>query len=37
VFLACAERVGGQLATRDLPFIKRATERGFGHLLVARS
>jgi predicted nucleic acid-binding protein len=33
VFLACAEQTGGQLATRDAPFVKRAIERGFGHLL----
>lgn len=33
VFLACAEREGGQLATRDEPFIKRVTERGLGHLI----
>lgn len=33
VFLACAEQEGGVLATRDAAFIKRATERGFGHLL----
>jgi len=33
VFLACAERLGGRLATRDAPFIKRVTERGFSHLL----
>jgi predicted nucleic acid-binding protein len=33
VFLACAEQVKGQLATRDAPFIKRVTERGLGHLL----
>ena len=35
VFLACAELVGGRLATRDEPFIKRATERGFARLLTA--
>lgn len=33
VFLACAEREGGKLATRDEPFVKRVVERGFGHLL----
>lgn len=33
VFLACAEQAEGKLATRDSPLIKRATERGFGHLL----
>lgn len=33
VFLACAEYAGGQLVTRDAPFFRRATERGFGHLL----
>jgi predicted nucleic acid-binding protein len=33
IFLACAEREGGRLATRDAPFAKRLTERGFGHLL----
>jgi predicted nucleic acid-binding protein len=33
VFLACAEQVNGQLVTRDAPFVKRVTERGFGHLL----
>lgn len=32
VFLACAEQVGGKLATRDAPFAKRVTERGFGAL-----
>jgi hypothetical protein len=35
VFLACAEQAGGQLVTRDAPLIKRAAERGFGHLLTA--
>ncbi|HVX71973.1 MAG TPA: type II toxin-antitoxin system VapC family toxin [Devosia sp.] len=34
VFLACAEQVAGHLATRDAPFVKRASERGFGHLLL---
>ena len=33
VFLACAEQLGGALATRDAPFIKRVIERGYGHLL----
>lgn len=33
VFLACAEHVGGKLATRDAPFAKRVMERGFGALL----
>jgi hypothetical protein len=33
VFLACAEAQGGLLATRDAPFVRRVTERGFGHLL----
>jgi predicted nucleic acid-binding protein len=33
VFLACAEHLNGKLATRDAPFVKRVTERGFGHLL----
>lgn len=33
VFLACAEQEKGVLATRDMPFIKRVIERGFGHLL----
>lgn len=33
VFLACAEREGGRLATFDRPFIKRITERGLGGLL----
>jgi predicted nucleic acid-binding protein len=33
VFLACAEREGGKLVTRDEPFVKRVVERGFGHLL----
>lgn len=37
VFLACAEQVAGQLVTRDAPLIKRATDRGFGHLLAAAS
>ncbi len=37
VFLACAERENGVLATRDAPFIKRVTERGFGHLLESAS
>ncbi|MCC7081985.1 MAG: type II toxin-antitoxin system VapC family toxin [Burkholderiales bacterium] len=32
IFLACAER-NGRLATRDAPFMRRLTERGFGHLL----
>jgi len=35
VFLACAEQLGGTLATRDAPFTKRVIERGFGHLLEA--
>ncbi len=30
-----AEQAGGQLVTRDAPLIKRASERGFGHLLAA--
>ena len=34
VFLACAEAEGGALATRDIPFVTRVTERGLGHLLV---
>ena len=34
VFLACAEAEGGVLATRDIPFVTRVTERGLGHLLV---
>ena len=33
VFLACAEREGGRLVTRDAPFVKRVAERGFGDLL----
>jgi predicted nucleic acid-binding protein len=33
VFLACAEQVGGKLATRDARFVKRVVERGMGHLL----
>ena len=33
VFLACAEQIGGKLATRDAPFIKRVAERGLAHLL----
>ena len=33
VFLACAEQEKGRLVTRDAPFAKRATERGYGHLL----
>lgn len=33
VFLACAEQERGQLATRDEPFARRLTNRGFGHLL----
>lgn len=33
VFLACAEQVNGQLATRDAPFMKRVADRGYGHLL----
>lgn len=33
IFLACAEQAGGRLATRDNPFVRRVTERGFGHLL----
>jgi predicted nucleic acid-binding protein len=37
VFLACAEQVKGRLATRDAPFIKRVTERGFGHFLLESS
>lgn len=37
VFLACAEHLGGQLATRDAPFVRRVTERGFGHLLEVAS
>lgn len=35
VFLACAEQLGGKLATRDAPFIKRVVERGMKHLLEA--
>ena len=37
VFLACAEQLGGTLATRDAPFIKRVNERGYGPLLEATS
>lgn len=33
VFLACAEQLGGKLATHDAPFIKRVIERGMEHLL----
>lgn len=33
VFLACAERMGGKLATRDAPFIKRIRARGLADLL----
>lgn len=33
IFLACAERLGCPLATRDRPFAKRLTEGGFGALL----
>lgn len=32
IFLACAESVEGCLATRDEPFRRRASERGFAHL-----
>jgi predicted nucleic acid-binding protein len=34
IFLACAEQANGQLVTRDVPFVKRLTDRGFTHLLV---
>lgn len=33
MYLACAERLGARVATRDAPFAKRVIERGMGHLL----
>lgn len=33
VFLACAERVGGVVATRDHVFVNRAQTAQFGHLV----
>lgn len=34
VFLACAEHLGGRLATRDAPFARRMAQRGMGALLL---
>ena len=35
VFLACAERLSAQLATRDASFAKRASERGYAGIFAA--